>query len=110
MSSQNYKLTFTSALFIAIVLMISSKIPGIWNRYLLIVTGEGIDREQFQDKLKPYVVNWKIRTANKDAMREELILEIKTKGEINLEVLDELTVVPGVESVNWVAESGETVG
>lgn len=43
-------------------------------------------------------------------MREELILEIKTKGEINLEVLDELTVVPGVESVNWVAESGETVG
>lgn len=109
-SSQNYKLTFTSALFIAIVLMISSKIPGIWNRYLLIVTGEGIDREQFQDKLKPYVVNWKIRTANKDAMREELILEIKTKGEINLEVLDELTVVPSVESVNWVAESGETVG
>lgn len=109
-SSQNYKLTFTSALFIAIVLIISSKIPGIWNRYLLIVEGEGIDREQFQNKLEPYVVNWKIRTANKNAMREELILEIKTKGEINLNVLDELTDVPGVENVNWVAESGETVG
>lgn len=109
-SSQNYKLTFTSVLFIAIVLIVSSKIPGIWNRYLLIVEGEGIDREQFQDKLEPYVVNWKIRTANKNAMREELILEIKTKGEINLNVLDELTAVPGVENVNWVAESGETVG
>lgn len=109
-SSQNYKLTFTSVLFIAIVLIISSKIPGIWNRYLLIVEGEGIDREQFQDKLEPYVVNWKIRTANKNAMQEELILEIKTKGEINLNVLDELTSVPGVKNVNWVAESGETVG
>lgn len=109
-SSQNYKLTFTSVLFIAIVLIVSSKIPGIWNRYLLIVEGEGIDREQFQDKLEPYVVNWKIRTANKNAMREELILEIKTKGEINLNVLDELTDVPGVKNINWVAESGETVG
>ena len=109
-SSQNYKLTFTSVLFIAIVFIISSKIPGIWNRYLLIVAGEGIDRDQFQDKLEPYVVNWKIRTANKNAEREELILEIKTKGEIKLDVLDELTSVLGVESVNWVAESGETVG
>ena len=109
-SSQNYKLTFTAVLFIAIVFIISSKIPGIWNRYLLIVAGEGIDRDQFQDKLEPYVVNWKIRTANKNAEREELILEIKTKGEIKLDVLDELTSVPGVESVNWVAESGETVG
>lgn len=33
-SSQNYQLTFTSVLFIAIVLIISSKTPGIWNKYL----------------------------------------------------------------------------
>lgn len=109
-SSQNYKLSFTSALFIAIVLIVSSKIPGIWNRYLLIITGNGIDRAQFQNKLSPFVVNWKIRTANKDDIQEELILEIKTKGEVNLNVLDELMTVPGVKCVNWVAESGETVG
>ena len=111
-SSQNYRLTFTSVLFIAIILILSSKIPGIYNRYLLVVMGgeEAIDKETFQKKLKQFVVSQKIRTINKDASHEELILEIKTKGEFGFEALDELALVPGVESVNIVVESGETVG
>lgn len=111
-SSQNYRLTFTSVLFIAIVLIISSKTPGVWNRYLLVVTGDGqpIDRAQFEEKLKPYIVSQKIRTVNKNDSHEEMILEIKTKGELNLDVMDALESVPGIQSVNWVVESGETVG
>lgn len=61
-SSQNYRLTFTSVIFIAIVLIVASKVPGIWNRYLLIVSGGGtqaIDREMFQSKLKPFVISQK---------------------------------------------------
>lgn len=38
-SSQNYRMAFTTVLFVSAVLIISSKIPGIWNRYLLIVRG-----------------------------------------------------------------------
>lgn len=111
-SSQNWRLTFTSVLFIAIVLIASSKVPGIRNRYLLIVNGAGeaIDKKLFEEKLKPYVVGFRVRTANKDADHEEMICEIRTKGEINLDVLDELLSVPGVQFVNWVAQSGETVG
>lgn len=111
-SSQNYRLSFTTVLFIAIVLIVSSKIPGIWNRYLLIVSGgdHPIDMAEFQSKLKPYVVSQRIRTANKDAGHEELILEIKTKGELNLEVIDALASVSGITSVNWIVESGETLG
>lgn len=114
-SSQNYRLTFTSVIFIAIVLIISSKIPGIWNRYLLVVTGgetQQIDREMFQNILTPFVVSQRIRTVNKSATcaHEELVLEVKTRGELNLKVIDELILVPGVETVNWVAESGENIG
>ena len=111
-SSQNYRLTFTSVIFIAIVLIIASKVPGIRNRYLLIVSGgtQAIDRELFQRKLNPFVVSQKIRTINKNAAHEELILEVKTRGELDLKVMDELMLVPGVETVNWVAESGESVG
>lgn len=111
-SSQNWRLTFTSVLFIAVVLIASSKVPGIRNRYLLIVNGggESIDKKQFEEKLKPYIVGFRVRTANKDADHEEMICEIRTKGEMNPEVLDELLSVPGVQSVNWVAQSGETVG
>ena len=39
-----------------------------------------------------------------------MICEIRTRGEVNLDVLDALLSVPGVASVNWVAQSGETVG
>lgn len=111
-SSQNYRLTFTSVLFIAIVLIISSKIPGIWNRYLLIITGEmqPIDMAAFQAALKPFVVSQRIRTANKNAAHGELIIEIKTKGEPDIGVLDKLLSVSGVETVNLISESGETVG
>lgn len=111
-SSQNWRLTFTTVLFIAAVLIASSKVPGIRNRYLLIVNGAGhsIDRKQFEEKLKSYVISFRVRTANKDAEHEEMIYEVRTKGEINLDVIDELLAVPGVQSVNWVVESGETVG
>lgn len=111
-SSQNYRLTFTSVLFIAIVLIISSKTPGIWNRYLLVIMGSGtpIDREAFQEKLKPYVVSQRIRTVNKNDSYEEIILEIKTRGELNLDAIDELASIPGIQSVNCVVESGETIG
>lgn len=113
-SSQNYRLTFTSVLFIAIVLIISSKTPGLWNRYLLIVTGAAapsrIDKQVFEDTLKPYIVSRRVRTVNRTGDHEEIILEIKTRGELKLEVMDKLAAVPGVQSINWVVESGETVG
>lgn len=111
-SSQNWRMTFTSVLFIAAVLIISSGVPGVRNKYLLIVNGEGkpIDRKLFEEKLKPYVTGFRVRTATKDADHEEMICEIRTRGEVNLDVLDALLSVPGVASVNWVAQSGETVG
>ena len=111
-SSQNWRMTFTSVLFIAAVLIISSGVPGVRNKYLLIVNVEGkpIDRKLFEEKLKPYVTGFRVRTANKDADHEEMICEIRTRGEVNLDVLDALLSVPGVASVNWVAQSGETVG
>lgn len=113
-SSQNYRLTFTTVLFIAIVLIISSKTPGIWNRYLLIVTGtvtpHHIDNKVLEETLKPYVVSQRVRTVSRDADCEEIVLEIKTRNELNLEVLDKLANVPGIQSVNFVVESGETVG
>ena len=111
-SSRNWRMTFTTVLFIAAVLILSSRVPGIRNKYLLIVSGgeQAIDRKQFEEKLKPYVVSFRVRTVNKDAEYEEMICEIGTKGEINPDVLDALLSVPGIQSVNWVVQSGETVG
>ncbi len=111
-SSQNYRMTFTSVLFIAAVLIISSRVPGIWNRYLLVVTGTeaGIDQEEFQKKLRAHVVSQQLRTVNRRDSYQEIIMEIKTKGELDVSFIDELAAVPGVQSVNCVVESGEKAG
>ena len=111
-SSQNYQLTFTSVLFIAIVLIISSKTPGIWNKYLLVVTGAdaSIDKDMLKEKLNDYAVGWKIRSVNKSGVHQEMIIEVKTRGELKMEMIDELSAVQGVQAVNCVVENGERVG
>ena len=111
-SSQNYQLTFTSVLFIAIVLIISSKTPGIWNKYLLVVTGAdaAIDKDMLKEKLNDYAVGWKIRSVNKSGVHQEMIIEVKTRGELKMEMIDELSAVQGVQAVNCVVENGERVG
>lgn len=111
-SSQNYQLTFTSVLFIAIVLIISSKTPGIWNKYLLVVTGAdaAIDKDMLKEKLNDYAVGWKIRSVNKSGVHQEMIIEVKTRGELKMEMIDELSAVRGVQAVNCVVENGERVG
>lgn len=111
-SSQNYRVAFTSALFIAVILVVTSKIPGIYNQYLLIITaqGEPVDRKLLESHVKPFVAGYKMRTANKNAITEEIILEVKTRGELDINIVDTLMSVPGIESVNCVVSSGETVG
>lgn len=45
-SSRNWRMTFATVLFIAAVLILSSKVPGVRNRYLLIVSGGANDRQK----------------------------------------------------------------
>ena len=40
----------------------------------------------------------------------EMIFEIKTRGEIKLKSIDAISSIDGVKSVNWIVESGDTIG
>ncbi len=110
--SQNSKLALVSSLFIAAVIIAASLLPKIFQKYMLIVTGgtETIDIAQLMQELNPYVLDSKLRTANKNQHHQEYIFELRTKGELNVEVIEQLKQLVGVESVNYLIESGETVG
>ncbi len=110
--SRNFKLALITTLFIALILMATSMVPNLWNKYLLIVTGgkETIDVADFMKQLEPFVLQSKLRTANKDEEHQEFIFELRTKGELNLSMIDTLSAVQGVKTVNWIVETGETVG
>lgn len=109
--SQNFKLALITTLFIAIVISIFGILPNFSRKYMLVICGEEkIDLESFQSVLNDIAKYNVLRSANKDAAHQEMIYEIKLKGEMDVTYIDKLTEVKGVKSVNWVAESGENVG
>ena len=110
--SQNFKLAIITTVFIAVVIMAFNLIPKIFNKYLIVITGEkeAIDTIDLLNVMKKYVIDSKLRTANRDCKHQEMIFEVKTRNEIDVNVIKELLKVKGVKSVNYVIESGETVG
>ena len=79
---------------------------------MIVVTGdkEVIDTIYLLDTMKKYVLDSKIRTANRDNSHQEMILEVRTKGTLNVNIIQDLLKIKGVKSVNYIIESGETVG
>jgi c-di-AMP phosphodiesterase-like protein len=110
--SRNLKLALVTSLFIAVVFVAESLIPTWHNKYMLIITGGAdlLDADALSVALKPYVKASKLRSANRSEGHQEYIFEVRTRQEITLGLADALRAVPGVATVNWVAESGETVG
>ncbi len=111
--SQNFRLALISTLFIALVIFVIHFFPMENEKYLLIVRGgeAPVDTAQVMDSLKKYSVGIKMRSANQEASHREMIFELRSKGkELDPKCTDEISSLPGVESVNWVVESGEDVG
>ena len=111
--SGNFKLALITTVFVAIILMATSYIPKIWHKYLIIIAGEGktdIDVLKLIETMKPFILDSKLRASNKDDNHQEIIFEVRTKGELDGNIISKIKSVKGVKSVNYVIESGETVG
>lgn len=110
--SQNFKLALVTTLFIGIVIAGVSFIPGGRNKYLMIVRGreESIDNSELMAAIRKAAPYIKLRSANKEESHQEMIFEVRVRGELAVEKMDQVFDVKGVKAVNWVAESGENVG
>ena len=110
--SGNFKLAMVTTLFIAVVILASGIIFNLSTKYILIVrnTGELLDSAEFVERMKPYVLGCKMRTASRENTYQEFIFEVRTNGEINNKVIEAIQGVEGVQSINWVSEAGDTLG
>lgn len=108
--SQNFKLAIITTLFIAIIVLVFSIFSQERNKYLFVISGSKFDYQEIIEVIRKHNYKFKIRTNNNDKEIQEFIVEIKTKGEINANISDELLNIKNVENVNWVVESGETLG
>lgn len=108
--SQNFKLAIITTLFIAIIVLVFSIFSQERNKYLFVISGSKFDYQEIIEVIRKHNYKFKIRTNNNDKEIQEFIIEIKTKGEINTNISDELLNIKNVENVNWIVESGETLG
>lgn len=108
--SQNFKLAIITTLFIAIIVLVFSIFSQERNKYLFVISGSKFNYQEIIEVIRKHNYKFKTRTNNNDKEIQEFIVEIKTKGEINTNISDELLNIKNVENVNWVVESGETLG
>ncbi len=110
--SQNFKLATLTSLVIAAIFIVLSFLPTLRNKYLLVIRGgeEEIKADSVNRVLRQFTTLAKLRAANRDEEHQEMIYEIKTKKELDPELITRLTEINGVKSINYVVESGENVG
>ncbi len=110
--SGNMKLALVTTLIIAIVFLVSSLFSFRSQRYILVVRGEDtiIDSMEVNRVLKPYVSVSNLRSVSRTSDHQELIYEIRSKKPLTSRLTEAVSAIPGVTGVNWVAESGDTLG
>ncbi len=110
--SQNFQLALITSLIISMVIILFNIIPKVFNKYLIVITGEkqDIDMNSLTNAMRKHVLDIKLRTANRDDKHQEMIFEVKTKGTLNVDIIQDLLKIKGIKSVNYIIESGETVG
>lgn len=110
--SQNIKLAVISTLVIALVLILFSVIPYKKDMYLLIIRGgiQTIGEDAIEACIKPYVSKFQLKNAHRTKHSTELIYEVRAKGHLNMKIIEALQSIEGVDSVNWLLQSGESVG
>lgn len=109
--AQMLKIAVITTLFIAIVVIAATYIGCFRHKYLIIIRGS---KEVSTDNLaasvnKLYPKN-RIRTSNYMASGVEIIIEVTSKVSISEENIKTILAVPGIESVNWLLQTGENIG
>ena len=110
--SGNMRLALVTTAVIAIVFLLSSLLSFSSRRYVLVVRGgeEIIDSMEVGRVLKSYVSVSNLRSVSRTSDHQELIYEIRAKKPLTPRLTEAVSEVQGVTAVNWVAETGDTLG
>lgn len=109
--SQNLQLAIITTAFIAIIIVMFDFIPRVFNKYLVVIRAdEKVKIEDILTITEKYTSDRKVRNINKSKENQEFIIEIKTRGELKPELIKELSEISGMDSVNYIVETGEDLG
>ena len=108
--TQNYTIVIIGSIVICLILFLFKKTVTIINKYILIIKGKNVDIDEIENilnrKLKGYACKGKY--LNKSNV--ELIYDVRFKKETNNKIINELSTIDGVDTVNIVASNTDTMG
>lgn len=109
--AQMVKMAAISTLFIAIVIIASTYLGYFRHKYLIVIRG---GKETSSDSIMAliddlYTKN-RIRTSNHTESGVEFIIEVTSRVSISEENVKKILAVPGINSVNWLLQTGECIG
>ena len=108
--TQNYTIVIVGSVFICLILFLFKKFATRDNKYVLIVKGPKFDIPAVEKAIKSQIkdYNCKGKYVSKDSI--ELIYDIKFKKEMNDKIIYELGKINGIDTINIVSSSTDTMG
>ena len=111
--AQMLKMAAISTLFIAIVVIIANYIGFFRKKYLIIVRGDQVSaQKEIEALIKQLYPNKQnqIRTSTVQENNFEMVIEICAKTPINNDTIDKIRHIAGVRSINWLLQTGDSIG
>lgn len=109
--SSNYMIATIGSLFLAMVLSVFSVTSiGREDRYILIIRGKKNTEEEIMRSVFKNFKSSQLRGKNSTNESIEIIYQVKLKNNDDKKILDKLYRIEGVNTVNIIAQNGETVG
>ena len=109
--SQNFKLALISVLFIALILILLSLRAAMIRKYLVVIRADATaDPAALDGIVSAHCKSFRLRAANQTGRGQELIYEVSAGKALDPDLLKALKEAAGVNGVNYLEQSGETVG
>ena len=108
--TQNYTIVLAGSIVICLILFIFKRVAVNSNKFVVIVKGEKINVDSVEkilgDNVKDYIC--KVKYVNKE--KYEVIYDVKIKKDKHNMLINKLTKLDGVNTVNLVASNTDTMG
>ena len=107
--TQNYTIVVAGSVVICIILFIFKKIATNDSKYVIVIKGNNIDDNQVEAFLKAGVKDYKCKGKYLNENKVELIYDVKLK-KVKNNLIEKLSALKGVSTVNLVASNTDTMG
>lgn len=105
-----YDIAIIGSLFIAVVVFVFSINTTSREKYLLVIRGKIGIEENIYSVIFKQVKHYKVRSRTINNENMEIVCEVRLKKDEDIRLINRLSSIEGIKSMNLVSQSGEMIG